>query len=219
MKLVTLIGIEKGDFTYYLSMMLKNLRTSVLVIDNSNNGDLFYSLTRKKPSAKKERVLEFENIAFVRGINYNLETFEKFEYVICFNGWSSCDEIVANSDYIYIMPDYHLDSLDKVKTIFQELEEILEENEEDKVSIIMRDLVSEKITDMAVTNYIGILPGKIVGHITMDPADAAKQISFEYQGIQNVKGLSTDFLDALCYVAIQVTEKSDKVIKKLLKKA
>jgi len=219
MKIVSILGIERGDYSYYLSLLLKALKGAVLVIDNSLTGNLFDCVTRNNQQAIQDRCLEYQNIAFVRGVEYAEETFEKFDYVVNFNGFNHCDEIVAKSDHIFVMPDYHLDTLQKTKEIFDELQDQIDEPEGYKAFIIMRDLINEKITDLSVASYIGVDAERIVGHIGMDGADFAKQLSFEYNGKQSVKGLSTDFCDALSFVLLQVTGKDPKLIKKLFKKS
>lgn len=221
MKLISFIGIERADFAYYVAAMLKALKSTVLVIDNSISGDLFYSVTRNNEEAKDCNVIEYENIAFIRGLSYNEETLDKFDYVVCYNGWAPLDGTVFASNYVFVMPDYHLDSLDLAKNAIAELSTAFEDDEDDtnRIFIIMRDLVSEKITDMSVASYVETNVEKIIGHITIDPIDHARQIAFEYNGRQCVKGASPDFEDALAYVVMQVTDKNEKVVKKLLKKA
>ena len=214
MKLISFIGQEKADFAYYISVILKRENKAILVIDNSENGDLYSSVVRNDEEFMQERICELENIVFARQIKYNAETFEKFDYVICYTGYAAPDETVMESDILYIMPDYSIQSLNKVR---EQLEQI--DITPSTQYVIMRDFVSDKITDKSVANYLGVEEDEIVGHIELEPSDAAKYISFNYNGRQSISGLSQTYIATLTYIITQITAADDKWVKKLMKKA
>lgn len=216
MKLISFIGQEKADFAYYISVILKRENKAILVIDNSENGDLYSSVVRNDEEFMQERICELENIVFARQIRYNAETFEKFDYVICYTGYAAPDEIVLESDILYIMPDYSIQSLNKVR---EHLEQIEITPTGPIQSVIMRDFVTDKITDKSVAHYLGINEEQITGHIELEPGDAAKYISFNYNGRQSINGLSQTYTAALTYIVTQITGAEDKWVKKLMKKA
>lgn len=215
MKLINFIGIERADFAYYVAKILKNENKTILVIDNSVTGDLFQSVTANDDT-NQERIVEMENMVYARHVNYNLETYEKFDYVICYTGAGEIDDNVIESDITYAMPDYTIHSLKKVN---EQLKQIAKSEHVPMLCGIVRDLVNEKITDHAVAKYIELEPERIAGHITLEPTDMAKYIAFNYNGRQNVNGLSKDYLDALMYVVTQITCENEKHVRKIMKKA
>lgn len=216
MKLISFIGQEKGDFPYYISSILKQENKSILVIDNSVSGDLYNSIVRDDEEFLQDRICNIENTSFVRNVMYNRETFSKFDYVICYTGRAELDETVYASDAIYVMPDYSKYSLERIK---EQIEQIEARKELPTYFTIMRDLVTEKITDKAIANFTGMSEEQFVGHIELDPNDVAKYLTFNYNGRQAVKGLSQPYVAALIYVVMQITESDEKWAKKLLKKA
>jgi len=216
MKLISFIGTERGDFSYYMSQILKNKNKTVLILDNSEKGDLYRAVCHNDEAHMQDRICEMENMVYARHVEYNAETFDKFDYVLCYSGNSPIDACIRNSSIIYAMPDYTLEELDKLKNQLG----CIDEFDTDKdVFIIMRDMVTDKVTDKAVANYLNTDVGKIAGNIAMEVSDHAKYISFTYNGRQSINGLSADYMSAIIYCVTQITGEDEKNVKKLLKKA
>lgn len=220
MKLISFIGEERADFAYYVAVILKNTGKRVLVLDNSISGDLFTAVARNNPDAMMERTHSVQNLVFVRCAAYQAESFSKFDYVICYAGNSYIEDTICKSDLVCFMPDYRPVSLNRGRDLLCSLlEQAGMEAAEGKYFIIMRDLVSDKITDLAIAELMQTDTERIIGHIADDPGDYAKYITFLYNGRQTIKGLSSDYMGALNYVIGRITNENEKMIRKIMKKA
>lgn len=206
-KRIVYVGMERGDFPYYLATVLSTTE-SILVIDNSYAGDLFRAVNKTD-----DNTYESGNVTYVR--NLDVAASEKslesdFDLVLIYAGTNIDDAYFAGSDLtVFFMPDYTKPYLDMAASIPYDLSS-------ENVVIIMRDYCSKKISEKSVSILFGVTPDKISGKIPLSLQDIAAYVSLTHNGKQNIRGLSDDMQEAITYAVAKVSELDRKSAAKAL---
>ncbi len=206
-KRIVYVGMERGDFPYYLATVLSTTE-SILVIDNSYAGDLFRAVNKTD-----DTTYESGNVTYVR--NLDVAASEKslesdFDLVLIYAGTNIDDAYFAGSDLtVFVMPDYTKPSLDMAASIPYDLSS-------ENVVIIMRDYCSKKISEKSVSILFGVTPDKISGKIPLSLQDIAAYVSLTHNGKQNIRGLSDDMQEAITYAVAKVSALDRKSAAKAL---
>ncbi len=214
MKTITILGDARYDFAYYLGRIFRKGKKKTLLIDNSVSGD-FFKYCSGEYGAEDDRVVTKGSAMFARGISYNKETFEKFDYCINFLGENELDNVSDNSDMIYLMPTYQHKSLDFCK---ERIKENAARSEKDNLYVIFRDYCNPKLTNEGMMAYLKLDKKYCLGAIEASVDDKAKEIFLEYNGETSLKGISDSMFEALIYVVASIMEIDEKQAKKEVRK-
>lgn len=204
-KTIAFRGKEKGDFPYYIAKSLASNKFKVAVIDNSYAKDLYESVHQYKDD---EQAVEKENIVYIRDAEVTDEFKDKFDYVVYYMGLNEAEQ---NAEYSFILHDYSRVGIHKMQETDRELL--------DKSYFIMRDKVSNKVTERDVVKLLEIKEDQVLGYIPLDDKDEIAYINFSHTGRQRIKDTSIDMQLAVMSTLAIVTGDDMKTVKKYYRKA
>ncbi len=204
-KTIAFRGKEKGDFPYYIAKSLASNKFKVAVIDNSYAKDLYESVHQYKDD---EQAVEKENIVYIRDAEVTDEFKDKFDYVVYYMGLNEAEQ---NAEYSFILHDYSRVGIHKMQETDKELL--------DKSYFIMRDKVSNKVTERDVVKLLEIKEDQVLGYIPLDDKDEIAYINFSHTGRQRIKDTSIDMQLAVMSTLAIVTGDDMKTVKKYYRKA
>ena len=204
-KTIAFRGKEKGDFPYYIAKSLASNKFKVAVIDNSYAKDLYESVHQYKDD---EQAVEKENIVYIRDAEVTDEFKDKFDYVVYYMGLNEAEQ---NAEYSFILHDYSRVGIHKMQETDKELL--------DRSYFIMRDKVSNKVTERDVVKLLEIKEDQVLGYIPLDDKDEIAYINFSHTGRQRIKDTSIDMQLAVMSALAIVTGDDMKTVKKYYRKA
>lgn len=204
-KTIAFRGKEKGDFPYYIAKSLASNKFKVAVIDNSYAKDLYESVHQYKDD---EQAVEKENIVYIRDAEVTDEFKDKFDYVVYYMGLNDAEQ---NTEYSFILHDYSRGGIHKMQETDKDLL--------DKSYFIMRDKVSNKVTERDVVKLLEIKEDQVLGYIPLDDKDEIAYINFSHTGRQRIKDTSIDMQLAVMSTLAIVTGDDMKTVKKYYRKA
>lgn len=204
-KTIAFRGKEKGDFPYYIAKSLASNKFKVAVIDNSYTKDLYESVHQYKDD---EQAVEKENIVYIRDAEVTDEFKDKFDYVVYYMGLNEAEQ---NAEYSFILHDYSRVGIHKMQETDKDLL--------DRSYFIMRDKVSNKVTERDVVKLLEIKEDQVLGYIPLDDKDEIAYINFSHTGRQRIKDTSIDMQLAVMSTLAIVTGDDMKTVKKYYRKA
>ena len=184
-KIFSFIGLEHEEIPYYIAQELADKRKNVLVIDNSIRHNLFLSLNRLN---ENDDSVEAGKMIFLRNKGFSESNFEKFDAVIVYHGLNPDEELIEESDRNIFVMDYFTSDLRELKKYvdFAYIREI------PHLEYLFKDRPSGKISEKYIKNWLGLDDVEEEVIISLDENDVAMKVNFEYNGIQPVKGLSSE---------------------------
>ncbi len=211
-KTISICGVERGDVAYYLSVILSkstNMGQTVLTIDNSYSHDIYNAVA--DDCTDKNFVIK-QNITYMKNVLFNKDYEGTFDYVIIWHGMNIKEEILKNSDYVYILPNYTKTIIDGIK---------------DKISdyslvnkFAMRDSVlNNKFSLKGIAEKIGVAPERIEYELVFDIKDYETYLAFLYNGRQTFTNLTPVFNEFLVAITAQILEVDVKEATKIFKGA
>ncbi len=204
-KTIAFRGKEKGDFPYYIAKSLASNKFKVAVIDNSYAKDLYESVHQYKDA---EQSVEKENIVYIRDAEVSEDFGDKFDYVVYYMG---LNEAKQNAEYSFILNDYSRTGIHRMQETDKELL--------DKSYFIMRDKVTNKVTERDVIKLLEIKEDQVLGYIPLDDKDEIAYVNFSHTGRQRIKDTSVDMQLAVMSALAIVTGDDMKTVKKYYRKA
>ncbi len=198
-------GKEKGDFPYYIAKSLASNDFKVAVIDNSYAKDLFESVHQYND---EECLVEKENIVYIKDAVAGDGFLEKFDYVIYYLGLNENEQ---DTEYSFILSDYSSVNLHQVSDFGSG---ILKNSH-----FIMRDKVTNKVSEKAVARMLDINNEQILGYIPLDEKDETAYLNLNHTGRQKIKGTSKDMQYAVISALSIVTGQDIKTVRKYYRKA
>ena len=204
-KTIAFRGKEKGDFPYYIAKSLASNKFKVAVIDNSYAKDLYESIHQYKDD---EQSVEKENIVYIRDAEVTEDFTDKFDYVVYYMGLNEAEQ---NAEYSFILNDYSRGGIHRMQETNKELL--------DNSYFIMRDKVSNKVTERDVVKLLEIKEDQVLGYIPLDDKDEIAYINFSHTGRQRIKDTSVDMQLAVMSALAIVTGDDMKTVKKYYRKA
>ena len=204
-KTIVFRGKEKGDFPYYIAKSLASNKFKVAVIDNSYAKDLYESVHQYKDA---EQSVEKENIVYIRDAEVSEDFGDKFDYVVYYMG---LNEAKQNAEYSFILNDYSRAGIHRMQETDKELL--------DKSYFIMRDKVTNKVTERDVIKLLEIKEDQVLGYIPLDDKDEIAYVNFSHTGRQRIKDTSVDMQLAVMSALAIVTGDDMKTVKKYYRKA
>lgn len=210
-KIYVFAGLERCDFVYYLGNILSVTEKTVLIIDNSSLHDLFYAVAGIDEDA---RSFCRQNITYLLNAGYSESLYEKYDFVLVYQGMQFDHEEADMAEHIYFMPDLLPITLHAFAKHMHELENY------ENSSLIFRDQTSGKISTPSAAAIMGMPKECIVGSILCDFRDYGMYLSLTHNGHQSIRDLSPSFMEALTYVAEDILEmQGSKEMKGIIKKA
>ena len=204
-KTIAFRGKEKGDFPYYIAKSLASNKFKVAVIDNSYAKDLYESVHQYKDA---EQSVEKENIIYIRDAEVSEDFGDKFDYVVYYMG---LNEAKQNAEYSFILNDYSRAGIHRMQETDKELL--------NKSYFIMRDKVTNKVTERDVIKLLEIKEDQVLGYIPLDDKDEIAYVNFSHTGRQRIKDTSVDMQLAVMSALAIVTGDDMKTVKKYYRKA
>ena len=210
-KVVSFCGYERGDIVYYIAAMLTKNGNSVLVIDNSYNNDLYGAATNFDDGFEKDYVIK-QNITYIKNVNYNTDTEEIYDFIIIWQGMNIKEEMLMQSEYVYLLCDYTPMSLKNLKALITDRENLYG-------VVIRENIESNKITEKTVLDFLGVPESKLVTTLMYDNKDYANYLAYLYNGRQRFQSLSPNFNDCIKKITGDILELDKKQVDKLFAKA
>ncbi len=204
-KTITIRGKERGDFPYYVAKSLACNKFKVAVIDNSFEKDLFESVHQYKDD---EASVEKENIVYVRDAELTDDFKDQFDYVVYYLGLND-DEV--GDEYSFILHDYTRPEIHRMQQMDRDLL--------NRSYFLMRDKVTNKVSERAVARLLDIDDEQILGYIPLDDKDQIAYVNFSHTGRQRIKDTSEDMQLAVMTALAIVTGDDLKQVKKYYRKA
>ncbi len=204
-KTIAFRGKEKGDFPYYIAKSLASNEFKVAVIDNSYAKDLYESVHQYKDD---EQSVEKENIVYIRDAEVDDGFAEKFDYIVYYLGLNEAEQ---EAEYSFILHDYSGSGIHNMQKTPKDLL--------DNSYFIMRDKVSNKVTERDVVKLLDIDEDQVLGYIPLDDKDEIAYMNFSHTGRQRIKDTSIDMQLAVMSALAIVTGDDMKTVKKYYRKA
>jgi hypothetical protein len=184
------------------------LGCAVLVVDNSYNHDIYSAVT---DGEDKPYVIR-QNITYVKNMLINKDYDGIFDYVIIWHGLNIKEEILANSDFIYVLPDYTRYVLDTVKNKITDWSIVNQ--------VALRDSVmNNKFSDKKIAGILGIDPEKIKYALVHDTKDYENYLAFLYNGRQTFTNLTPIFNEFMTDITAEITGEDLKKAAGIYKRA
>ena len=204
-KIYSFVGLEHEEIPYYIAQALADKNKNVLVIDNSMKHTLFLSLDRLDESSDS---VEAGKIIFLRNKAFTDDSafLEKFDCVIVYHGMNPDFEMMDLSDRNVLVLNYLTADLRDIKK-YVPLEEV---SEYENLSHLYKDKPSGKVSEAYIRKYLEIPAVEDETSISFDENDLAMRVNFEYNGIQPVKGLSSETRSYINTFVEEVTGKKKK---------
>lgn len=194
-KVVSVIGYERADLPFFLSLALKEKRLRVLVIDNSCSHDLYTSL--KRPDEITDHV-EFDRAIYMRNKTIDLtdtSAFEKFDVVIIYHGMNVDYELLSISNITVLMTNYEPVQVTNI-TEYIDMD-IIDSIPKEYLYVVYRDRVGGKISEQYILKKLGLKEIEQEMVIYHDESDYEAYINFCYNGSHSMKGISSEFKNTI----------------------
>ncbi len=204
-KTIAFRGKEKSDFAYYVAKSLAANEFTVAVIDNSYSKDLFISVNQLDEDLTS---VAKENIIYLRDAVVDKDFTDKFDFVIYYLGLNLRP---LTTEYSFILTDFSFTGISQMEALDDEL---LADS-----YYILRDKVSNKISEKSVAEVLKIHEDQIIGSLPLELKDEIAYLNFNYEGRQRIKDTSADMQYAVISAIEIITGDNAKEIKKYYRKA
>ena len=207
MKTITIAGIEKCDFCYYVARTLATRSNLVLVVDNSINKELFRCMEQGMAKDEDDNyVAKKGEILYLKDIAFSQDFFAAFEYVLIYQGMNFDKEIMEKTDLIFILPDFKPETLGKSSDM------------PEKAEYLLRDRAG-KMTEKAAATIIGISANRIIGSVDADADDYGCYLALLCNGRQRPGSVTNGYKEMIAYTAARIMDIPVKEAMKSVKKA
>lgn len=184
-KIFSFMGLEHEEIPYYIAQELSDKGKNVLVIDNSVRHNLFLSLNRLDEDVDS---VEAGKIIFLRNKGFSENNFKKFDAVVVFHGMNPDFTLMDESDRNVLVMDYLTSDLRDIKR-HTDLDLIAQY---ENLEYLFKDKASGKVSEKYIKNFMGLDEVEEESSITYDESDFAMKVAFQYNGMQPIKGLSSE---------------------------
>ena len=210
-RIISVIGIKKGDLVYCLARLFASSDEPVLCIDNSVQGDLYRAL----PKVPGEHNVCIRSLTFVRGVAYADVLAEKYSKIIVYHG-NKADKTwwdASKHRFVLINSD-RFDMKDLSKTTIG--------LEDENIRLYPVGIISRKPSVSEIYETLGFNPQKVASRMDfpISDEDLIYYESFLYNGIARRKNSSQMMRNILEDMYYSVVERQKKdPFKKILAKA
>lgn len=206
-KVISICGVERGDFSYYIAALLAKAGNAILVIDNSFINDVFNSVNE---NGEEDNVVLRQNISYMKNVKYDREYDDIYDYVVIWHGMNIQQTILLQSDVLYVLPDYTPSCLTQINKLIEDKSLI--------TAICMRDAVENtKISDVTALKIMDVDSSKLRYVIAYDNKDYENYLAFLYNGRQTFSNLTPNYGTCLKALVAEVLEVDQKQANKLYK--
>ncbi len=209
--ILSIIGVEKGDFAYYLASILNSMGKSVMVIDNSYMSDLYDCLKRPDDTDDSE-VVQQGDVTFLKKRDISPKVSEKYDFVIVNHGMQIYGHIMKLSDYITIVsnfePRYKKNIINRLKGL------------EATADLVLRDKLNGKISEEKILNDFSSNTSINVEDVYSFPyeeKDASLGQALAVNGHQKYTALSKEYRRVLSKIISKLTNTEYKTVSKYTK--
>lgn len=207
-KVISICGIERGDFAYYTAALLAKAGKAVLVIDNSFTSDIFGAVSEQ---CEDNAIALRQNVSYMQNVKYDREYDDIYDYVIIWHGMHIAQEILAQSDMVYVLPDYTPNCLLAINRMIEDKDVI--------TTVCLRDAVeSTKISDITAMKIMDVNKDKLRFVIGYDNKDYENYLAFLYNGRQTFSNLTPNYSTCLKALVSDILEIDPKQANKLYHK-
>lgn len=194
-KIISIVGLERGDYPYFLTKTFEEKRYRVLTIDNSSRHEVFLSQKREDEEAdyvERGRCVYMRNKCVEEE---ETEALEKFDIVIVFHGMNIDNYLLEISDKVIFTTDYVPATIDEINRYvdMQMIEEVPKEN----LYVIYRDKVGNKLDEKYILRQYGLTSIENEMVIDYDEGNYNAYINYCYNGSQQLKGISSEMRAAI----------------------
>ncbi len=199
-KLISFCGEERGDYVYYVAVILAKAGFATLVIDNSSSNDIYKAVSDYDETA--EYIVK-QNITYVKNKRFRKDNEAFYDYVLIWHGMRVDKQQLEESDLVFVMPTFSPISFTSLNNMI--------DNKELITAILMRDAVeATKITKEDIAGYFSVDVKKIAAIMAYDEKDYENYIAFIYNGRQTFTNLSPNYNLALKFTIGLILETADK---------
>ena len=149
-----------------------------------------------------------DSIVYIRDAEVDEGFAGKFDYVVYHMG---LNENSQDAEFSFILNDYSRSGIHNMQKAPKELL--------DSSYFIMRDKVSNKVTERDVIKMLEINEDQVLGYIPLDEKDEVAYMNFSHTGRQRIKNTSVDMQLAVMTALSIVTGEDMKTVKKYYRKA
>lgn len=209
--LISVMGLNRCDFVYYLARILNAASKRVLVVDNSARHEMFECI----PKVEGAELGQTGDIYYMCQKAYSEAFFSQFDFVIVFHGLHINAELNEKSDYRFLETDYLANT---TKDINKQLER---QNTNLTYYVIFRDKVFNKITERMILEELGMQEKNINEQfeISYNEQDYMCYLGLLRNGAAQIKSTSTDMRSVLTIILKTIIpDKTPKEYKQIFKK-
>lgn len=195
-KMLSVIGLENGGFSYNLTRIFEEKKYRILAIDNSISHDLFLALHN---ADIKSDYVERGRTVFMRNKTVDPEhmgAFEKFDIVIIYHGLNPDYDLIDLSDLIIVLTDYRPAT---VRAINDEIDMHYLDTyvHKENLYVVFMDKPSGKVSEQYLKKMLALTGVENEWAIYFDEGNYNSYINFCYNGTQSMKGLSSEYKNTL----------------------
>lgn len=211
-KIISIVGLERGDYPYFLTKAFEEKKYRVLTIDNSSRHEVFLSLKRDDEEAD---YVERGRCVFMRNKcveEDETEALEKFDIVIVFHGMNVDDYLLEISDKVIFTTDYLPFTVNEISSYvdMQMIEEVPKEN----LFVIYRDKVGNKLDEKYILRQYGLTAVENEAAVDYDEGNYNAYVNYCYNGSQQLKGISSEMKAAINLIKTVIVGEEKKKKKK-----
>ena len=193
--MISVLGMERGDYPYFLARMFEEKKFRILVIDNSCSHDLFLALGNADSDSD---YVERGRTVFMRNKTVTEDetgALEKFDIVIVFHGYNVDYNLVDMSDKLVLLTDY-------LPTTVRNIEdnvylEYINGFDKENFYLIYLDKPSGKVSEQLIKRSLSLTEVENEAIIYFDEGNYNAYINLCYNGSQSLKGLSGEYKNSL----------------------
>ena len=187
LRIISFAGVKHADIPYYMAKLLAIGRRNVLIVDNSEQHDLYQSIYKKH----EMDIVNVGNITYIKDIAWSPESFEKFEVVIIYHGEEIDRDIWENSTNRFLLMNTDRFDMERVRAGIPEGSA--------PFVILMVDVYYGKIKAKDIPAFLNISDSMVNGieSLPFDEKDAAALEAFQFNGIQRVRDTSDSMKEFL----------------------
>lgn len=194
-KLLGFAGIESYDLMHYLGRTITRLGAIVLLVDNSDDKSLAYSIPNFDEFSKLG-ILNYGNVDVVTNVGADAIADAKYDYVLVYFGFNFKDSLFQACDEIYFVTDLQLHNVFRLSRA--------ELSADAFAFLLIRDRYSSKMSPDLVIEELQkfSLEKENVIYVDDSPEDVNSRILCQYNSRFSFKKVSKSIMDFIVKVLI-----------------
>lgn len=219
-KIVSFVGVGRGDIPYYIHRYLNADGKKVLYIDNTSVKDIYNAI----PRMEGETVGYQKGTTFVKNIRYSESIAEDYHFILVNHGRKMNEEWIEKSDHIFMISNYEQHYLDEVVEKLNNIREFApkkfgDEEQDPCIMLVFRDKTNKTKNDTKLMKELGLQDFSFAEKFTLpyDMKDYSAYLELLSNGRQSIakSDLSQEMLQFLSRSAEKILEKEKRAMKRL----